>query len=488
VNEDNLLAMPEKGLFLVADGVGGRQGGEVASQTVVDVFSKVFSQQHPEDLRSVIEGAIDLCNQKIFEKAQFRSELDGMATTIALVAVEGTRAIIAHVGDSRVYRFDRKGLICLTEDHSEVHEAVRAGLITAEQAAQHPRRNVISRALGADAEVEPDFREIEIDSHTSFLLCTDGITRHITDDEIGRLFRSDQRPQTVCERMKELCYQGGAEDNLTAIVVDFGERQYADELTRPRIPAQAAVAQAAPSSPPPRPQNRIEVDLKASPKQRGGSPGDNLTQTLPAMKADAPRPHPPQSNAEKTAEAAKPSARKRSTGELLIKGEIPKLMKISLLIIAMIAGVFIGILFSGPLLGIANRLMGKGDPYETAKVTNRPRDAEINAAFARHLEGRSDEAVARLNRVLTVNPNDVEALFFLGRVELDQKKFDGAVNHLSQAAKIDPALPDVWAYLAMAYLGLGQPRNAWDALQHLTSPPVDSPAGPAVPVPVASPA
>src|SRR5262249_31898334 len=161
------LAMRDRGLFLVADGVGGRLGGGVASQIVVDVFSKVFAQRHTEDIRKVIENTIEFCNQKIYEDAQTSPDLDGMATTIALLAVEGTRAIIAHVGDSRVYRFDRKGLICLTEDHSEVNSALRAGLITPEQAASHPRRNVISRALGADVEVEADFREIEVDDQTS---------------------------------------------------------------------------------------------------------------------------------------------------------------------------------------------------------------------------------------------------------------------------------------------------------------------------------
>ncbi|MGH9936090.1 MAG: PP2C family protein-serine/threonine phosphatase, partial [Blastocatellia bacterium] len=205
-NEDNLLTMPDHGLYLVADGVGGRLGGAVASQIVVDVFSRVFAQRHQEDLRRVIEGTIEFCNQKIFEDARSSSDLNGMATTIAMLAVEGKRAVVAHVGDSRVYRFDRKGLICLTEDHSEVGDALRAGLITAEQAAQHPRRNVISRALGAELEVEPDFREIEVDDRTSFVLCSDGINRHITDQEIARLMKSGQRPQAICERMKQLCY------------------------------------------------------------------------------------------------------------------------------------------------------------------------------------------------------------------------------------------------------------------------------------------
>src|SRR5262245_5024169 len=240
-NEDSMLAMPERGLFIVADGVGGRLGGAVASGMAVEIFSKVFSQRHQDDLRVIVESTIALCNQKIYEGARSDPNLGGMATTLAMVAVEGNRAIVAHVGDSRVYRFDRKGLICLTEDHSEVGEALRAGLITPEQAARHPRRNVISRALGAELEVEPDFREIEIDDRTSFMLCSDGVTRHVTDQEIERLMKSGQRPQAICEQVKQLCYQGGAEDNLTAIVVDFGARPYsaAEEATRPRVTMRA---------------------------------------------------------------------------------------------------------------------------------------------------------------------------------------------------------------------------------------------------------
>src|SRR5215813_198382 len=263
-NEDNLLAMADRGLFLVADGVGGRLGGAVASQMAVDIFSKVFAQQHKDDLRIIVESTIELCNQKIYEGARSNPNLGGMATTLAMVAVEGNRAIVAHVGDSRVYRFDRKGLICLTEDHSEVGEALRAGLITPEQAARHPRRNVISRALGAEIEVEPDFREIEIDDRTSFMLCSDGVTRHVTDEKIARLMQNGQPPQAICERLKQLCYQGGAEDNLTAIVVDFGARQYAQEdATRPRAPAWAAQAASDELRVQRRPANKIEVDLKS---------------------------------------------------------------------------------------------------------------------------------------------------------------------------------------------------------------------------------
>src|SRR5262249_30938249 len=250
-----------------------------------NVFSKVFAQRHPDDLRTVIENTIELCNQKIYEDAQSSADLEGMATTIAMLAVEGRRAIIAHVGDSRVYRYDRKGLICLTEDHSEVGEALRAGLITTEQAAQHPRRNVISRAVGAELEVEPDFREIEIDDQTSFVLCSDGITRHVTDQESARLMKSGQRPQAICERLKQLCYQGGAEDNLTAIVVDFGPRAYAEDSTKPRIPAKAAQAHVAPAQP--RQSNRIEVDLRPAQPLAGKSGAGRGNEPTPKQKSAA---------------------------------------------------------------------------------------------------------------------------------------------------------------------------------------------------------
>ncbi len=474
-NEDNLLALPERGLFLVADGVGGRLGGEVASRTVVEVFAKIFNQRHSEDLRQVIESAIDFCNQKIYEESRSNNDLDGMATTIALVAVEGKRAIIAHVGDSRVYRADQKGLICLTQDHSEVSEALRAGIITPEQAAQHPRRNVISRALGAEAEVEADFREIEIDEQTSFLLCSDGITRHISDDEIARLMKSNQPPQRICERMKELCYAGGAEDNLTAIIVDFGRRQSAEEQTRPRVPAQAVQAQAQAASAPERQANRIEVDLTPAARAAEKPKAENRTKPtprpIPAVKSQPGA----QPGAEKTGEVTRVLTPKKSGGGWLMKGEMSKVMKMSLLITALFTGLIIGVLFGGQLMEQVNRLIGRADPYDTKRVAYRPADPEINAAFARHLDGFSDEARTRINAVLTANPTSAEANFFLGRIDLDQKKYEDAVTHLSQAAKLDPNLPDVWVHLALAYLGLGQTRNATDALQRVIAPSTPTP-------------
>ncbi len=452
VNEDNLLAMPEAGLFLVADGVGGRQGGEVASRTVVEVFTRIFSQQLTDDLRQVIENAIDLCNQKIFVEAQSDPELEGMATTIALVAVEGSRAIVAHVGDSRVYRFDEQGLICLTQDHSEVSDALRAGLLTPEQAARHPRRNVISRAIGADVEVEPDFREIEVDENTSFILCSDGINRHITDEEIARLMRGGQPPQAICQHMKDLCYRGGAEDNLTAVIADFGEREYmaAEEQTRPRIPAsvvQAQIAEAAPA------KQRFEVSLKPSeeapPAPAGPSPD-------PAAGAANKGPL-------RKAMGTKEITLKVPTVRMPKKEEMSKAMKISLLATALLAGIIIGILLGGPVARLFNALTG--DPYKERNIRQAPTDPDIAAAYALHLEGRTSDAREALKKYLSTNPTSAEAHFYMGRISADDRKFDDAINHLTEATRLDPALSDAWSNLAFVYLAIGQKSNAMDCLQ-----------------------
>src|SRR5207253_9269984 len=141
-----------------------------------------------------------------------------------------------------------------TEDHSTVEEEVRAGRMTPEQAANHPSKNVISRALGAEVSVEVDMKTIEVAEGTTFLLCTDGITRHLPDHELRALLVSGQSPEVICAEMKERCYQRGAEDNLTAVIVQFGTPKYdpatADEEPT-LIPAPVESQPAIPAGAPP---------------------------------------------------------------------------------------------------------------------------------------------------------------------------------------------------------------------------------------------
>lgn len=220
-NEDSYLLLEQKGVFAVADGVGGAQAGDVASQMTVEILGEAFVNFSDNvDPEQVMRTAIERANQAVFQMAGDLPQLSAMATTIAAVHVSGNIATIAHVGDSRVYRIDPEGYLHReTNDHSVVEEEVRAGRMTAEQAANHPSRNVISRAVGAESSVDVEIRTIMIEPGTIFMLCSDGVTRHINDDEIGRLLTTGMQPELICEHIKELCYERGAEDNLTAIIV-----------------------------------------------------------------------------------------------------------------------------------------------------------------------------------------------------------------------------------------------------------------------------
>ena len=170
-----------------------------------------------------MELAIQRANSSIHQMAKEHPRFSMMATTIVALHLDGRRATIGHVGDSRLYRISPDGeLHRETTDHSIVEEEVSAGRMTPEQAANHPSKNVISRALGAEESVEVDMKTIEVDKGTMFLLCSDGITRHISDRELRGLLLSNQAPQALCQELKERCFERGAEDNLTAVIVLIG--------------------------------------------------------------------------------------------------------------------------------------------------------------------------------------------------------------------------------------------------------------------------
>ncbi len=231
LNEDSFLADAARRIFVVADGVGGAEAGEVASQTAVEVLEEAFRHQEDgADIEDLMELAIQRANASIHQMAQDNARFSMMATTVVALHLKGNVATIGHVGDSRLYRLTREGdIIRETEDHSVVEEEVRAGRMTAEQAANHPSKNVISRALGAEDTVEVDLKTIEVEDGTEFLLCTDGITRHISDAELRQLLVINEDLGVLCEELKQRCYERGAEDNLTAVVVRCGAHIVAGE-------------------------------------------------------------------------------------------------------------------------------------------------------------------------------------------------------------------------------------------------------------------
>jgi protein phosphatase len=220
-NEDSFLEMQKLGLFAVADGVGGAQAGDVASQMAMEILGEAFvNLQSGGDAEEMMRIAIERANSAIHQMSSDLPQLSTMATTIVALHLAGNIATIGHVGDSRLYRLDGKGsLYRETQDHSVVEEEVRAGRMTAAQAANHPSRNVISRALGAENTVEVDMKTIMFDGNTKFLLCSDGITRHISDFELREILMENASPAEICAKMKEICYSRGAEDNLTAVIV-----------------------------------------------------------------------------------------------------------------------------------------------------------------------------------------------------------------------------------------------------------------------------
>ncbi|MGH9800613.1 MAG: protein phosphatase 2C domain-containing protein, partial [Blastocatellia bacterium] len=423
-------------------------------------------------------------------------ELDGMATTLAMATVKGNRAIVAHVGDSRVYRCDARGLVQLTDDHSEVNEAVKQGFLTPEQAENHPRRNVISRAIGADSEVEPEIREIEVDETTTLLLCSDGITRHIRDEQLERLLRSGNHPQTVCETMKQFCYNEGAEDNLTAIIVDFGERGYVDELTRPMQtmrPANSPAVSASAEKPP----KKFEISLRdPEPEVEPETTDDDLPVTSPAALLPAAA-EPEDSQADRVFQlnhfpADEPSSDSRgekvstigSADEAGQKVEMSKFMRMSVLIVTLLSGFILGGLFGGPLQRVVNRAGGPlaEEPPRILRFT--PRDAGVASAFVLLNEGRLEDSRQALNQILARDANNAEAHYCFGRLNFVEKKYEDAINHFKLAATNNQDLDEGWIFIALAYLEIGQARNASDSLRKLMTPSASS--APASPAPTGS--
>ncbi|MBX3299058.1 MAG: serine/threonine-protein phosphatase [Acidobacteria bacterium] len=222
-NEDSYLDSPENGIFAVADGVGGAQAGDVASQMAMEVLSEAFNNRtenaNPQDTMRL---ALVQANAAIHQMAAELPQLTHMATTVVALHIDGDIATVAHAGDSRLYRLDGSGVLHReTEDHSVVAEEVRAGRLTEEEAENHPAKNIINRALGAEPTVEIDIRSERLVGPCTFLLCSDGVTRHIRDGELAELLAGSDDLFAKCARIREMCYQRGAEDNLTAVIVRY---------------------------------------------------------------------------------------------------------------------------------------------------------------------------------------------------------------------------------------------------------------------------
>lgn len=216
-NEDAYLVAPP--LYVVADGMGGHRGGEVAARLAVTTLSTRGPEIASGDASGLVE-AMREANGIILRSSQEDDRLRGMATTCTAAVVRGRVARIAHVGDSRAYLFHESRLTQLTDDHSVVAQLVREGYLTPAEAAVHPRRNVIMRALGSIDDVDIDTAEVILDAGDRLLLCSDGLTNCLNDATIAALLDDGRDARSAAERLVERANAAGGPDNITVVVVD----------------------------------------------------------------------------------------------------------------------------------------------------------------------------------------------------------------------------------------------------------------------------
>jgi len=214
-NEDSFVLEPP--LFVVADGMGGAQAGEVASRLTAAAFRE-YHEADDLDAERRLEAIIQEANRRIFERAQHDTSAEGMGTTVTAALVDGERVVIGHVGDSRAYRVRGSTIEQLTQDHSLVADLMRSGRLTPEEADVHPQRSVITRALGTDPEVDVDTFVVEAAVGDLFLICSDGLTSMVADEEILDLVREDESLDRLAKALVKAANRRGGEDNVTVVL------------------------------------------------------------------------------------------------------------------------------------------------------------------------------------------------------------------------------------------------------------------------------
>ncbi len=237
LNEDALGADPDAGLFILADGLGGYNAGEIASTMAVSTLlaeltaarDKARAENGSFDPRAALRESMVSMNSAIFRAALNSTAFEGMATTVVIAWLLDGKLWAAHAGDSRLYRFRGGQLEQLTRDHSFSQELLDAGMVTEEEARLLPAKNLVTRALGASAEVEPEIHEYDAQAGDLLVLCSDGLTEMVTHYEIGGLVAACAPDvQEAARRLVDMANEAGGRDNVSVIVVSLGEAASAE--------------------------------------------------------------------------------------------------------------------------------------------------------------------------------------------------------------------------------------------------------------------
>lgn len=229
VNQDYVFSCLEPvgnlpNLFIVADGMGGHQAGDFASSYSVKKILESISLSLQKNPHKIFADAIRYANRELIEKAKANPELKGMGTTVVLLTIVGEKAYVANVGDSRLYLMEDI-LTQITVDHSLVQEMIKIGELTKESARFHPDKNIITRAVGAGRDINADFFEFSLTEKSILLMCSDGLSNMVEDEQLAILLKSAKTPEKVGKKLIDTANQNGGKDNIAVIVinVDSGE-------------------------------------------------------------------------------------------------------------------------------------------------------------------------------------------------------------------------------------------------------------------------
>ncbi|GAB3793740.1 Stp1/IreP family PP2C-type Ser/Thr phosphatase [Virgibacillus kimchii] len=214
-------------LAIIADGMGGHQAGDVASQMAIYLMEEKWEQQSelhsPEEAEKFLSTVVSQMNHSIYSYGLEKPECEGMGTTVVITICTHEFVTIAHIGDSRCYMLGDSRFTQLTEDHSLVNELVRSGQISKDAAEQHPRKNVLLKALGTEEHITSDLESVSWEQGNKLLLCSDGLTNKLSDEELKELLSSEMELREIGENMIELANDRGGEDNISLILIHYDD-------------------------------------------------------------------------------------------------------------------------------------------------------------------------------------------------------------------------------------------------------------------------
>ncbi len=226
-NEDAFFVLKNDGVFIVADGVGGSKSGEIASRTAVNEIAGFVENNKmgsgEEEIKDFFLEALHKANEKVYALSATFPENMGMASTLVLAYIDGTDLYVVNVGDSRAYLYDDNRLNQITEDHTYVNALINAGVITEGEAKNRKDKNMITRAIGAEATVEPDIYRVKIKAGDKLLLCSDGLYGEIDEVEMAKVFGLNMSMTDTCLLLVDMANANGGHDNITAICIAITE-------------------------------------------------------------------------------------------------------------------------------------------------------------------------------------------------------------------------------------------------------------------------